>query len=149
MKNRAYKIKKLKTVFATDEIFCPHVIAKFSENSWDYLSNEFIDNLYYFRFELFKTGMIINQPKRGRTQRGVRCNCCQITKDYTAKNQSYLTAHMLDGCDFDVIGLKAWQSRKLIVDNKDKLPHPIRLEKNVTWVHWDKRNYTNKKIIWF
>lgn len=33
--------------------------------------------------------------------------------------------------------------------NKDTLPHPIRLEKAVSWVHWDKRNYTDSKIVEF
>jgi hypothetical protein len=147
--SRISKINELKEVFSTDEVFCPHIIKKFGENAWNYLSNEFIDNLHYFRFELFKTGMIINQPNKGRTQRGVRCNCCNITKAYTKKNEAYLTAHMLDGCDFDVVGLKAEESRKKIIENKDSLPHPIRLEKDVSWVHWDKRNYTDDIIVWF
>jgi hypothetical protein len=146
---RATKIKQLKGKFATTEIFCPHVVEKFGESAWQYLSNEFVDMLHFFRFTLFKKPITINQPSRGRVQRGVRCNVCPITKAYTARNEAYLTGHALDGCDMDVEGLTAAQARKVITDNTQHLPHSIRLKKNVNYVHWDKRNYTGRKISWF
>lgn len=147
--NRIAKIQALKTKFSTEDLFCPHIIQKFGDRAWEYLSNEFVDNMYYFRFELFKAPMFVNYPKQGRVERGVRCNCCKITNSYTKKNEAYLTAHMLDGCDFDVQGFTAEEARNKIKANKDTLPHPIRLEKAVSWVHWDKRNYTDSKIVEF
>ena len=146
---RAAKIKQLQEKFTTTEIFCPHVVDKFGEGAWQFVSNEFVDMLHYFRFALFKSPIIINQPRRGRVQRGVRCNLCPITKAYTARNEAYLTAHALDGCDMDVQGVSAVQARKIITENAKELPHPIRLKRNVNYVHWDKRNYTGRKISWF
>ena len=39
--------------------------------------------------------------------------------------------------DFTVIGLSAEEARQRILENADLLPHPIRMEANVTWLHID------------
>lgn len=144
--SRNKKIVRLKEVFDDEEIFCPHILKKFGSSAWNYLSNGFIDTLYHFRFILFKVPIYINHPSQGKTERGIRCNLCKITKAYTERGESYMTAHFLDGCDINVQGMSAAHSRDLIRADKDNLPHPLRLESDVPWVHWDVRNYADCKI---
>lgn len=45
----------------------------------------------------------------------------------------------------------AEQMRRMIVENQDKLPYPIRIEKDVTWLHIDVKDidYKGKKIYFF
>lgn len=45
----------------------------------------------------------------------------------------------------------AEQMRQMIVENQDKLPYPIRIEKDVTWLHIDVKDidYKGKKIYFF
>ena len=50
----------------------------------------------------------------------------------------YLSAHILDKAgDFTVRGLTAEEVRNKIIQNAHLLPYPIRMEKNVTWLHID------------
>jgi hypothetical protein len=50
----------------------------------------------------------------------------------------YESAHLLGmGVDFDVEGLLAEEVRLWIVTNKNTWPYPIRLERDVNWVHLD------------
>ena len=146
MSNRNVKIQKLKEKFADTEIFCPHILKKFGSGAWEYLSNEYVDNLYYFRFILFNRPIFINYPSQGRVERGIRCNLCKITKKYTKRNEAYMTAHFLNGSDMDVKGLTAEEVRTIIRETAHSLPHPILIEKDVSWVHWDTRNYTGNMI---
>jgi hypothetical protein len=44
------------------------------------------------------------------------------------------------GVDFDVEGMSAGEVRIWILSNQIKLGFPIRIEKNVTWVHLDSRD---------
>jgi len=72
------------------------------------------------------------------SQRGYRCNICQIPKDKTLQGKIYLSAHC-NGCAFDadIKGLTAEQARQKIKANLDKLPYNIRVEAGVSWLHLD------------
>ena len=84
------------------------------------------------------------------TQRGLRENICDIVLTKTIQDKLYLSAHVLGmGVDFDVEGYKAEYIRKELVELSPSLPHPIRLEENVTWVHLDVMVYKQRKIIHF
>lgn len=68
-------------------------------------------------------------------QRGLRCNLCPIVSN---KQSLYLSAHILGKAgDFTFRGLTAEEARNKIIQNAHLLPHPIRMEKNVTWLHID------------
>ena len=69
------------------------------------------------------------------TQRWLRCNLCPIVAN---KQSLYLSAHILGKAgDFTVRGLTAEEARNKIIQNAYLLPYPIRMEKNVTWLHID------------
>ena len=58
--------------------------------------------------------------------RGLRCNKCKLVAN---KSVSYLSAHVLGKAgDFSVDGMSAEEARQKIIENIDKLPHPIRME---------------------
>ena len=91
--------------------------------------------------------MIINTWSSGGkfSQRGLRCNICDLVKSKTLSNRLYLSAHMQGtAVDFDVQGMSAEEVRKWIERNKVLLPYPIRLEEGVNWVHLDMRNDGSK-----
>jgi hypothetical protein len=87
--------------------------------------------------------MICNDYKFGNkhTQRGLRCNICQLVKEKTLENKIYLTAHA-NGAGLDFVfgantGMTAEKARQLINKNKHLLPHNVRIEKDVSWLHID------------
>jgi len=129
-------ITKLKEKFTISELVCDHTFKNWGEKSWQFLSTELLETLMVLRFYSLNVGMTVN--KTGALQRGLRCNICPLAKEQTIKNQIYLSAHCTgNGIDVDFTGLTAAQARAKIKENADKLPYPIRLEKDVNWVHLD------------
>ena len=148
-KTRNEIIAQLKTKFNVKELVCPHTYDRFKENSWQFLNTELLETLLVLRFEIFNVGITVNTSTL--TQRGLRCNICQLVKEKTMKNINYLSSHCTgSGVDVDFAGYTAEKAREHIRKNADKFPYPIRLEKNVTWVHIDIYNDgSGKKIVEF
>ena len=148
-KTRAEIIAELKPKFNVSELVCDHTFKRWGEKSWQFLSTELLETLLVLRFDIFNIGMTVN--KTGAQQRGLRCNICPLVKEQTNKNQNYLSAHCTgNGVDVDFTGFTAEKAREHIRKNADKLPYPIRLEKDVTWVHIDVYNdCSGKKIVEF
>jgi hypothetical protein len=129
-------IKKLNYYFSIKELVCPHTFAAFGETSWQFLDLYLLETILVVRRNILQVEMYVNTTQF--PQRGFRCNICQIPKDKTLKNQIYLSAHCNGAAiDFDEKGYTAEQTRQTIILNKNLLPHRIRLEKAVNWVHMD------------
>lgn len=124
----------------TKELVCPHVWAKYGEKSIKFFRKEALETLDVIRNQIVCAPLIINNGKN-LTQRGLRCNICELVATKTKAGKMYLTAHSF-GAGFDISSPKytANQIREMIIKNKDKLPHKIRIESEVdapTWVHFD------------
>ena len=54
------------------------------------------------------------------------------------KDSVYMSAHILGKAgDFIVRGMSAEEARRKIVQMQELLPHPIRMESGVSWLHFD------------
>ena len=144
-------MKDFKTYFTTKQLVCPHVLKQYSEAQiWSFFDKRILETLAVLRTEIINKPMVINTSDGSFTQRGLRCNCCDLVRTQTNKNNPYLSAHVRgSGIDFVVPGTDSEQVRQLIAKNKDLLPYPIRLESGVTWVHVDVDNFTKDKIQYF
>lgn len=141
--NRNDIIKELGSYFDIVELVCPHTYNKWKDRSWQFLDTAFLHNLLILRRDIIKQPMYCNNwDKQGQfSQRGLRCNICQIVKD---KKDVYLSAHVLGKAgDFDVKSMTAEQARGLILDHQDMLPYPFRLEGKVGWLHFDSLDTRN------
>ena len=121
------------------ELVCPHVYAKYGEGSIKFLRKEALETLDVIRNDIVCAPLLINT--KTLTQRGLRCNICELCANKTKANKMYLTAHSF-GAGFDISSPKysADELRDLIIKNQDKLPYKIRLESSIdapTWVHFD------------
>lgn len=146
--NRNEIIEQLKEFFDVSELVCPHTYREWGQRSWLFLDTNYLLTLLVIRRDILKVGMYVNTE--GLTQRGLRCNLCQLVKDKTKSGTNYLSAHIYGkGCDFTTKELTADQCRARIIANKDLLPFPIRLEKDVTWVHFDIFPFSEEKIFIF
>lgn len=131
---RSECITKLKEKFKISELVCNEVYARFGEGAWRFLDDKILQVLYILRFVIFNAPITINNGKNF-TQRGLRCNRCQLVK---SKSTPYLSAHVLGKAfDLDVKGYTAEQARQKIKSNISKFPFPIRMENKVNWVHID------------
>lgn len=140
MMERAQILKVIRPFFDIDELVCDHALAKFGEAAWEFLDTNYLHCLLVIRRDILRSPMYCNG--RGATQRGLRCNMCQLVK---SKTYTYISAHILGKAgDFDVKGMTAEQARRLIIERQELLPCPIRLEKDVSWLHFDTRSEDNK-----
>lgn len=123
--------------FKLTELVCKHMSDKYGDKAWMFLDPRLLETLDVIRYDILDAPMTINNYASGGSfsQRGMRCNCCQLVK---SKSTPYLSAHVTGcGVDFDAKGFTAEQARQRIIAHADKLPYPIRLESGVNWVHLD------------
>ena len=133
-------IQQLKQFFDIQELVCPHTYKRFGEVSWQFFDTDFLENLLILRRDILQVPMTVNDYKWGGrwTQRGFRCNICQLVRDKTLNNDIYLTAHA-NGAGIDSVfkSITAEQARQKIREQYSKFTIPIRIEKDVTWLHFD------------
>lgn len=130
-------IEEVSKYFNIKELVCPHCYNKFKDNSWQFISTELLSTLYVLRTIVINKPMVINTwaTNGSYSQRGLRCNMCQLVK---SKTSIYMSAHSLGkSVDFHVPGMDAESVRNLIRSNVNKFEYPIRLEKDTNWCHID------------
>ena len=131
-------INKLKNNFDIRELVCQHCYNKFKDNAWQFLSTELLSTLYTLIYVIFNKPITINNwhCNGSLSQRGLRCNICQMVK---GKTDIYMSAHCLgNAIDFNVQGVDVEECKNKIRENEDKFEYPIRLESNTTtWIHCD------------
>ena len=138
--NRKELITELKKFFDIRELVCPHTFAAFGERSWQFFDKDALELLLVLRRDIVKAPMLINNWHTGGkfSQRGFRCNICQLVKDKTLKGKIYLTSHANGAAfDFDAAGMTSEEVRKLVESKKDLLPCNVRMEDAVSWCHID------------
>lgn len=142
----------IKDYFGIKELVCRHVYEAWGENAWQFLDDRLLDTLLVLREKIDKP-IVVNNWAKGcsYSQRGLRCNVCQLVREKTDLQKVYVTAHLQGkAVDFNVTGMTAEEVRRWIVKNQILLPHPIRLESDVTWVHLDVRNDgAHNKVLFF
>lgn len=146
---RTNLISQIKEYFDIRELVCPHTYNKFGDKSWQFFDYQFLENLLILRRDVLQVPLICNDWYKGGvySQRGFRCNICKLTSDATSKGEIYLTSHA-NGAGIDLVSSKmtAQQMRLKIKEQQHLFTVPIRVEKNVTWLHFDIYDpLTNKK----
>ena len=144
-------IKELKKYFNIKELVCPHTYKRYGESSWKFLDTESLETLLVLRTKILCVPLICNNYSINLTQRGLRCNLCELTKEKTLKNTLYISAHS-NGKGFDLTSpeMTAEEMRQKIKENAHLLPHPVRIEKDVNWLHIDcYDDGTGEKITYF
>lgn len=145
---RAEILTAIKPYFDIQELVCDHTYAKWKEQSWQFLDTDYLHALLVIRRDIIKLPMWCNGSMK--KQRGLRCNRCDMVR---TKPGVYLSAHILGKAgDFTITGMTAEQARQKIKANAHLLPCQIRIEKGVSWLHFDVRpddTRPNVKVVEF
>lgn len=132
--NRNELINEVKKNFELKELVCPHVLNQYGDKAWQFLSTELLSTIYVLRNKVINRPMIINNGTTF-TQRGLRCNMCELVK---SKTKPYMSPHILGkSIDFHCTDITPEECRQLIKKNINEFEYPIRLEEGVNWVHID------------
>lgn len=123
--------------FGIKELVCPHVYELYGEAAWQFLDERMLKNLEWIREKLGKPIIVNNWAKGGQySQRGLRCTRCILVIEKVDLRKVYLSAHIQGkAVDFNVVGMTAEEVRDWLEEHKQELPHKIRIEKDVNWVH--------------
>ena len=133
---RSEIISSLKNYFKVKELVCPHVFKKHDERSWKFLVTIYLHTLLVLRRDILQVPLVCNTATL--TQRGLRCNLCDIVKEKTEDDIVYLSAHHLGiGGDLSSPEMTAEEMRQKIEEKQDLLPYPVRIELKVNWLHID------------
>jgi len=129
-------IEEIKKYFKVNELVCSHTYSRFGDYSLLFFRADYLETILFLRRH-FGVKMYCNY--NGMFQRGARCNMCELVK---SKDYAYPSGHVLFCAgDWTFEGYEAEQMRKEIKKIAHLLPHPIRLEKDVNWVHIDTLEY--------
>lgn len=116
------------------------------EGQWPLIDDRLKAVIDCIREEIVKAPMICNTWHMGGNRKwsGYRPQDCPVG---AAKSQHK------EGKAVDLLCYKytAEQMRQMIEENADRLPYPIRIERDVTWLHIDVKDmdYKGKKIYFF
>lgn len=128
-------IRQLKQFFTIDELVCNHILARWGEDSWQFLDTDFLYCLLLLRRDVIGRPMRCNNHRLKIYQRGVRCNMCELVKE---KGRAYMSPHILGKAgDFTIEGMTAAQARQRIKLLPNVFPCQVRVEGGVTWLHFD------------
>lgn len=120
--------------FNTEELVSKQVFDVIGDDAIKLFDPKALETLEAIR-EILNVPLICNNWKSGGTRDacGYRDNLCTIGASKSAHR---------GGMAFDLISnkLTAQEMRDLIIENQDKLPHNIRLEDEVSWLHVDVRD---------
>lgn len=126
-------IAELRQFFDIEELVCSHTFAKWGERAWQFLDTAYLHTLLVVRRDILQRPMLCNYA--GMTQRGMRCNMCELVAE---KRSVYLSSHILGKAgDFTIDGMIASEAREKIKKHAHLLPYPIRIEKDISWLHID------------
>ena len=126
-------LTEIRKYFDAEELVCNHTFAKWGNQSWQFLDTDFLHALLIIRRDIIKRPMWCNG--NAKKQRGLRCNRCDMVR---SKTSVYLSSHVLGKAgDFTITGMTAEQARQAIKANANLLPCNIRMEKSVSWLHFD------------
>ncbi len=133
--------------FTLSELVCPHTYRKWGDKAWQFLDTDALHVLLVLRRDILQVPLCCNGG--GHTQRGLRCNLCDIPAGKTRQGVQYLSAHTM-GKAFDLTSpcMSAAEMRRRIDTNTDLLPCNIRVEDGVTWLHVDTFD-TGQKVYHF
>ena len=99
----------IKNYFNIKELVCKHVYNKFGEMAWTFFDPRLLETICVIREKLGKP-ITVNtwHSGGGLTQRGLRCNVCQLVAEKTRLEKVYVSAHLQGtALDFDVKGMTA------------------------------------------
>lgn len=131
--NRTEILSEIRKYFSIDELVCEHTFKAWGERAWQFLDSDFLHALLIIRRDILKKPMWCNGSQK--KQRGLRCNRCQRVRE---KTSVYLSSHCLGKAgDFTITGMTAEQAREAIKQKASLLPCNIRIEKAVSWLHFD------------
>ena len=138
--DRVQLIKEVQRYFSLRELVDEPTYKKYGDFAWNFFDTRMLETLFEIRDKIIKKPITINDWHVGGkfSQRGLRTNLSPEVLSKTNKNSISMSAHSTGkGWDMDVKGMTAEEVRQELIRKGAKLPHPIRLEKDVNWVHCD------------
>ena len=134
-------IDSIRNEFDVRELVCPHTYERWGERSWQFLQADLLEVIRVLRHGILNVPMIVNTwaSGGGYDERGLRCNLCDTVKLKSDRGTLYLSPHCMGAAiDFNTKEYDAEHVRNLIRKNWNKYSStPIRLERNISWVHID------------
>lgn len=133
-----YRSKYFKAI----ELVSPSVYKIHGDAAIKYISTDILIFLDTLREDL-KVPILVNRPKVGITQRGLRTTLDEIVKNSVKRNRLYLSAHVLGrAVDFEVPGKDMKEISSLIINNRERYNTITRMENpNITlkkgYIHVD------------
>jgi len=129
--------------FNIKELVSRKTYEEFGTGAWQLFDPKIIEVIDWIRDQLNAPITVNNWSWGGQFEnRGYRDENCTVGKAKSAHKQGM-------ALDFDVKGMTAYEVRQWLFHHADELPHSIRCEEGVNWVHVDTRAIKGKNLYFF
>jgi len=129
--------------FNIKELVSRKTYEEYGTGAWRLFDPKVIEVIDWIRDQLNAPITVNNWCWGGNFEnRGYRDENCTVGAVKSAHKQGM-------ALDFDVKGMSSYEVRQWLFHNAEDLPHPIRCEEGVNWVHIDTRAVSGKQIYFF
>ena len=151
MTNEAITLRTFKQYFDLREVVSKQVYERYGQQAWSFFDLRLLAVVVWLRQNLGIPLVCNNWANGGKfDERGFRANCDPIVKKKTMAGTLYCSAHSRgQAIDLSSGSMTAEEMRRWIRQHREDLPFPIRMEKDVNWLHIDVANVTNEILVEF
>ena len=151
MTNESITLRTFKQYFDLREVVSKQVYERYGQQAWSFFDLRLLAVVVWLRQNLGIPLVCNNWAKGGQLdERGFRANLDPLVANKTKAGKLYCTAHSRgQAIDLSSGKMTAEEMRRWIRQHREDLPFPIRMEKDVNWLHIDVANVTNEILVEF
>lgn len=151
MTNESITLRTFKQYFDLREVVSKQVYERYGQQAWSFFDLRLLAVVVWLRQNLGIPLVCNNWAKGGQLdERGFRANLDPTVASKTKAGKLYCTAHSRgQAIDLSSGKMTAEEMRRWIRQHREDLPFPIRMEKDVNWLHIDVANVTNEILVEF
>ena len=151
MTNESNTLREFRKFFDLREVVSKQVYERYGQAAWTFFDLRLLAVVVWLRQNLNIPLVCNNWAKGGQLdERGFRANLDPTVASKTKAGKLYCTAHSRgQALDLSSGKMTAEEMRRWIRQHREDLPFPIRMEKDVNWLHIDVANVTNEILVEF
>ena len=144
-------LQEFQKYFDLREVVSKKVFERYGQQSWQFLDPRLLAVVVWLRKGMGIPLVCNNWANGGNlSQRGFRANLDPLVASKTKAGKLYCSAHCRgQAIDLSSGKMTAEQMRRWIRQHREDLPYPVRMEKDVNWLHLDVANTTTDILVEF
>jgi len=151
MTNESITLRQFRQYFDLREVVSKQVYERYGQACWSFFDMRLLAVVVWLRQNLGIPLYCNDWDMGGKfDERGFRANLDPLVASKTKAGKLYCSAHCRgQAIDLSSGKMTAEEMRRWIRQHREDLPYPVRMEKDVNWLHLDVANTTTDILVEF